>query len=215
MYESLPPAPGSWSDSSSDDSDEEEVAFIPSQILEKEARGGATYYRIEWEDNKGASWVGASDVDGDAAFRTVLQKFNRQADAQQPARQGGGTGKAVIATRSKRGGARAAKQGVPVQVPVTSRAAPNAFGKTKRGRRANVVDYNERSLGREQRPMYRDFAGNDGQGPAESGAQYRARQNGVPGVAFAADVALTVAAGGAAGVKRGNTHLPLPLRARA
>jgi hypothetical protein len=26
----------------------------------------------------------ASDMDGDAAFRTVLQEFNQQADAQQP-----------------------------------------------------------------------------------------------------------------------------------
>jgi hypothetical protein len=192
-------APGSWSDSSSDDSDEEEVAFIPSQILEKEVRGGVTYYSIEWEDNKGASWVGASDVDGDAAFRTVLREFNRQAEARQPARQGGDTGKTVKATQSKRGGAGAAKQVVPAQVPVASSAAPNAFGNTKCGRRANVVDYNESSLCKEQRPMYRDFAGNDGQGPVESGAQYRARQNDVLGVALAVDVASTVAAEGAAG----------------
>jgi hypothetical protein len=164
------------SESSFDDSDEEEVAFIPSQILEKEVCGGATYYHIEWADNKGASWAGASDVDGDTAFTTVLQEFNRRAEAQQPAQQGGGTGKAVKATQSKRGGARAAKQGVPAQVPVASGAAP-AFGKTKRGRRTNLVDYNESSLSREQRPMYH-FAGNYGQGPAESGAQYGPRVRG-------------------------------------
>ena len=71
------------SESSSDDSDDGEAEFIPSKILGRGVRDGVTYYRIEWQDNTTSCRNGV-DVEGDAAFRTVLQEFNRQAHSSRP-----------------------------------------------------------------------------------------------------------------------------------